>query len=82
MTPMQEVAPIQDIPLDIGIELDRHMLTIREIIDLDVGSVIQMNRSAGENIDIYVGRKLVAHGEIVIIENAMGVRITNFKAGE
>lgn len=76
---MQEIAPIQDVPLEIGVELDRHTMTIREILELSVGSVIQTHRSAGENIDIYVGRTLVAHGEIVIVENSMGVRITNFR---
>ena len=79
MTPMQEIAPIQDVPMELGVELDRRTLTIREILDLQTGSVIQMERSAGENIDIYVGRKLVAFGEIVIIESTMGVRITDFR---
>ena len=79
MTPMQEIAPIQDVPMEVGVELDRRMLKIREILDLQVGSIIRMERSAGENIDIYVGNKLVAFGEIVIIENTMGVRITDFR---
>jgi len=57
-------------------------MTIREILELEVGTVIQLNRSAGENIDIYVGSRLVAHGEIVIVENIMGVRITNFRIQE
>lgn len=82
MTPMLQVAAIHDVPLEIGIELDRPLLTIREIVDLDIGSIIQTHRSAGENIDIYVGRRLVAHGEIVIVENVMGVRITNFRIPE
>ncbi|MCU1260114.1 MAG: surface presentation of antigen protein [Bryobacterales bacterium] len=79
MTPMQEIAPIQDVPMEVGVELDRRMLKIREILDLQVGSIIRMDRSAGENIDIYVGNRLVAFGEIVIIENTMGVRITDFR---
>ena len=76
---MQEIASIQDVPIEISVELDRRLLKVREIIDLQAGSIIEMDRSAGENIDIYVGRKLVAFGEIVIIENTMGVRITDFK---
>ena len=79
MTPMQEVAPIQDVPIEVAVELDRRMLKIREILELQQGSIIQMDRSAGENIDIYIGKKLVAFGEIVIIENTMGVRITDFR---
>lgn len=79
MTAMQEVASIQDVPLEISVDLDRRMLKISEILDLQAGSIIELNRSAGENIDIYVGKKLVASGEIVIIEHNMGVRITDFQ---
>ena len=82
MTPMQEVASIQDVPIEIAVELDRRMLKMREILELQAGSIIEMERSAGENIDIYVGRRLVASGEIVIIENIMGVRITDFKVDD
>ncbi len=79
---MEQIAPICDVPMEIGVELDRRMLTIRELLDLQPGSIIQLKRSAGENIDIYVGRRLVAYGEIVIIENTMGVRITDFRIEE
>jgi len=78
MTPLEEVALIQDVPLEVGVELDRRYLKIRDILELQEGSIIEMTRSAGENIDIYVGKRLVAFGEIVIIENTMGVRITDF----
>lgn len=79
MTPLEEVALIHDVPLEVGVELDRRYLKIRDILDLQEGSIIEMSRSAGENIDIYIGKKLVAFGEIVIIENTMGVRITDFR---
>lgn len=78
MTPLEETAIIQDVPLDIGVELDRRYIKIRDILDFQEGSIIELNRSAGENIDVYIGKKLVAFGEIVIIENTMGVRITDF----
>ena len=78
MTPLEEIAPIQDVPLEIGVELDRREIKIRDILAFDEGSIIELGRSAGENIDIYIGRKLVGFGEIVIIENTMGVRITDF----
>lgn len=55
------------------------MLSVREILDLDVGTVIKMIRSAGENIDILIDRHVVGFGEIVIIEDAMGIRITDFR---
>lgn len=53
-------------------------MTLREILALQEGSVINMTRSAGENIDLLIGSAPVASGEIVIIEETVGVRITDF----
>lgn len=80
MTPSQEVAKIADVPLEIEVELDRVDLKISALLDLDVDSILEMPRSAGENLDIYIGGRLVGFGEIVIIENTMGIRITDFKS--
>jgi flagellar motor switch protein FliN/FliY len=80
MMPLEEVAPIADVRVDVAVELDRRLMTIREILALRVDSVIEMPRSAGENIDIYVGDSLVGYGEIVIIESIMGFRITDFRS--
>ena len=78
MTPQQEVAHIGDVPIEIEVQLDRRWMNLSEILALEEGSIIEMRRSAGENIDIFIGRKLAAFGEIVIIESTMGVRITDF----
>jgi flagellar motor switch protein FliN/FliY len=78
MTSHQEIAHYSDVPVDIEVELDRKIMSIGAILDLKVGSVVKMTRSAGENIDILVGGTLVGFGEIVIIEESMGVRITDF----
>ena len=80
MTPAQEVDKIADVPLEIEVELDRVELKISALLDLDVDSILEMPRSAGENLDIYIGGRLVGFGEIVIIENTMGIRITDFKS--
>jgi flagellar motor switch protein FliN/FliY len=80
MTAAQEIAKIADVPLEIEVELDRVDLKIGALLDLDVDSILEMPRSAGENLDIYIGGKLVGFGEIVIIENTMGIRITDFKS--
>jgi flagellar motor switch protein FliN/FliY len=80
MSPLESVTAIHDVPIEIEVELDRRLMKIREILELEAGSIIEMQRSAGENIDIYVGKRLVGFGEIVIIENSMGVRITDFRA--
>ena len=50
----------------------------REVLELEEGSIIQTSRSAGENIDIYIGGLLCGSGEIVVTENTLGVRITDF----
>ena len=78
MTPIEEIAHCSDVPMQVDVELDRKVMSIREILLLETGSVIKMTRSAGENIDILVGGALVGFGEIVIIESSMGVRITDF----
>jgi flagellar motor switch protein FliN/FliY len=81
MTLEEQVAHIADVPVEVEVQLDRRWMKLSEILELSEGSVLEMRRSAGENIDIYVGSKLLAYGEIVIIENIMGVRITDFPAG-
>ncbi|HVV43750.1 MAG TPA: FliM/FliN family flagellar motor switch protein [Bryobacteraceae bacterium] len=77
----EQIAHIADVPVEIEVQLDRRWMKLSEILELSEGSVLEMRRSAGENIDIYVGSKLLAYGEIVIIENIMGVRITDFPTG-
>src|SRR5258705_8527578 len=55
MTPQEEIAPLGDVPVDIEVELDRRIMTTREVLQLEEGCVIGTSRSAGENIDIYIG---------------------------
>ena len=78
MTPQEEVAHIANVPIEIEVQLDSRWMKLSEILALEEGSIIEMSRSAGENIDIFIGKKLAAFGEIVIIESTMGVRITDF----
>jgi flagellar motor switch protein FliN/FliY len=78
MTPTEEVGAFGDVPLEIEAQLDRRPMQVREILDLRPGSVVPMTRSAGENIDICVSGRVIGYGEVVIIENAVGVRITDF----
>ena len=79
MTPQEEIAPLGDVPVDIEVELDRRIMTVREVLRLEEGMVIRTTRSAGENIDLYIGGVLCGSGEIVVIENILGVRITDFR---
>jgi flagellar motor switch protein FliN/FliY len=82
MTAMEEIAGYADVPVRVEAELDRRILTLGQILQLEPGSLIGMSRSAGENIDLYVGGTLIGCGEIVVVENALGVRITDFKGDE
>ena len=79
MTPQEEIAPLGDVPVEIEVELDRRTMNTCDVLDLEEGSVIGTTRSAGENIDIYIGGVLCGSGEIVVIENTLGVRITDFR---
>jgi flagellar motor switch protein FliN len=78
MTALEQIAHLADVPLDIEVQLDRRPLTVREILELAVGSSIRLTRAAGENVDLYAGGVLAGYGEIVVIENSVGVRITDF----
>jgi flagellar motor switch protein FliN/FliY len=79
MNPQEEITPLGDVPVEIEVELDRRVMTTREVLRLEEGSVIETARSAGENIDIYIGGVLCGSGEVVVIENRLGVRITDFR---
>jgi flagellar motor switch protein FliN/FliY len=71
------LARLHDIPIELSVELDRRVMRVREILGLQVGSVVQMNRSAGENMSLLFHGVLVGYGEIVVIEDTIGIRITD-----
>jgi flagellar motor switch protein FliN/FliY len=79
MTPIEEMAQFLDVPLEMNVELDRRLLTMREVMEFDVDSIVPLTRSAGENLDIRIGGELIGTGEIVVSETATGVRITDFR---
>lgn len=68
---------IMDVPLDVTVELGRTSKSIKEILDFTPGTIIELNRIAGEPIDVLVNGKYVAKGEVVIIEESYGIRITD-----
>ena len=79
MTALEQIAHFTDIPIDVEVELDRKLMTVREILAIESGHVIKMVRSAGENMIILMGGALVGTGEIVVADEAVGVRITDFR---
>ncbi len=78
MTALEEINHLSDVLIQVEVELDRKIMTVRDLLELGRGSVIKMPRSAGENIDIVIGGSPIGSGEIVIIEETVGVRITDF----
>ena len=66
-----------DIPLQLSVELGRTKRSVKEILDLSSGSVIELDKLAGEPVDILVNNRLIAKGEVVVIDENFGVRITD-----
>ncbi|NQU18405.1 MAG: flagellar motor switch protein FliN [Candidatus Saganbacteria bacterium] len=66
-----------EIPIEVTVELGRSKLSLREILDLKEGSIIELDRLAGEPLDLKVGGQLIAQGEVVAIDDYYGLRITN-----
>ena len=65
-----------DVPLEVTVELGRTSKSIREILDFAPGTIVELNRLAGEPVDVLVNGKFVAKGEVVVIEEAFGIRVT------
>jgi flagellar motor switch protein FliN len=68
---------LQDLQLNVFIELGRTQMQIKEILELERGYVIELDKLASEPVDIYVNNKKIAEGEVVVIDKHFGIRITN-----
>jgi flagellar motor switch protein FliN/FliY len=66
-----------DIPLDISVELGNAKIKIGDLLKLSQGSVVELNRLTDEPLDIFVNKKLMAHGEVVVVNEKFGIRLTN-----
>jgi len=72
-----EPRALGDIPVQVSVELGSTELSLKEILELAEGSIIELNRLAGEPLDLKVGGQLVAQGEVVAVDDYYGLRITN-----
>jgi len=72
----QNLDLIMDVPLDVSVELGKTKKTIGEILELNQGAIIQLDKLAGEPVDLLVNGKLIAKGEVVVIDENYGIRIT------
>jgi len=68
---------ILDIPVTISMEIGRTPISIRNLLQLNQGSVVELNRLAGEPMDVLVNGTLVAHGEVVVVNEKFGIRLTD-----
>jgi flagellar motor switch protein FliN/FliY len=72
----ENIGLIMDVPLDVTVELGRTRKSIAEILDFSPGTIIELDKIAGEPIDVLVNGKFVAKGEVVVIEESFGIRVT------
>jgi len=76
-TSAEEFRELLDIPFRIRVEVGRRKMKVREILAMGEGSVVELPKSAGENVDIYINGKLLGYGEVVEMEGNAGIRITD-----
>jgi flagellar motor switch protein FliN len=74
--PPTALEPVLDVPVSVSAVLGRARLSVARLLALDAGSVLELDRKVGEAIDIYVGGRLVARGEIVVVDERLGVTMT------
>lgn len=75
--PLQDINLIMDIPIQLTVELGRTRMTIKELLRLTQGSIVPLEGLAGEPLDILINHYLIAQGEVVVVNDKYGVRITD-----
>ena len=68
---------VLDIPVTLSMEVGRSRISIRNLLQLNQGSVVELERATGEPLDVFVNGTLVAHGEVVVINEKFGIRLTD-----
>jgi len=76
-TSPQNIEMLMDVTLLVSIELGRTTMSIKDILEMSPGSVIELNKMAGEPVDVLVNNKLIAKGEVVVVDENFGVRVTD-----
>jgi flagellar motor switch protein FliN/FliY len=74
---MRKLDTILDIPVTISMEVGRSKINIRNLLQLNQGSVVELDRIAGEALDVLVNGTLIAHGEVVVVNDKFGIRLTD-----
>lgn len=73
---------IMDVPLDFSVVLGKSKKTIKDVLSLSTGSVVELDKMTDEPLEIHVNGKLIAKGEVVVINESFGIRITNIQSKE
>ena len=68
---------ILDVPVTLSMEVGRTRIPIRNLLQLNQGSVVELDREAGEPLDVFVNGTLIAHGEVVVVNEKFGIRLTD-----
>ncbi len=71
-----DLAPVFDVPVNISAVLGKTHMSVAQLLKLGAGSVLELDRKVGEAIDIYVNNRLVARGEVVVVDERLGVTMT------
>jgi flagellar motor switch protein FliN len=74
---MEEMVHFLDIPIQITIQLASRTMKVRDILQLQTSSIVDLPKSAGENVDIFMNDRLVAYGEVLELEGSTGIRLTD-----
>lgn len=75
-TGSQNLDFLLDVPLELSVELGKTNMIINKMLQLTQGSVVELNKAAGDTVEIYVNRKLMGKGEVIVVNDRFGVRIT------
>ena len=79
---VQDLEAVYDIPVQVSAVLGRATMEVSQLLRLGRGAVVELDRKVGEAIDIYVNNRLVARGEVVVVEDRLGVTMTEIVKGE
>lgn len=74
--PLGDLAPILDVPVELTVEIGRTTMTIGEALSIGPGSIVSLNRTVGEPVDLLVNGKRIARGEVVAVDEEFGLRVT------
>jgi flagellar motor switch protein FliN/FliY len=74
---MEDLRHFQDVPMKITVQLANRSMKVRDILQLQPNSIVDLPKSAGENVDILVNERLIAFGEVMELEGSTGIRLTD-----